>query len=169
MQSSLYSGPSDAPRAVPFCGRKRQKTWSLAERALHLAGIGPYLNRQIPDWSEHPPDSEEAIPEIRQNFPDSCGSPGIAIEVSWALPLRFGATGRCIPFGATVPHRSTTWQSKRGCAVIPTLRSPTIPKGSNLLAAWTKSNSRNKERRSLRLTRICEGLAAVFAYFVLSS
>jgi histidinol phosphatase-like PHP family hydrolase len=33
-----------------------------------LAGIGPYLNRQILDWFEHPPEAEEAIPEIRQNF-----------------------------------------------------------------------------------------------------
>ena len=33
-----------------------------------LAGIGPYLNKQIIDWLRHPPDLEEAIPEIRQNF-----------------------------------------------------------------------------------------------------
>jgi len=34
MQSSLCSGRSDAPHAVPFFGRKRQKTWSLAGRVL---------------------------------------------------------------------------------------------------------------------------------------
>ena len=33
-----------------------------------LAGIGPYLNKQIIDWLRHPPESVEAIPEIRQNF-----------------------------------------------------------------------------------------------------
>jgi histidinol phosphatase-like PHP family hydrolase len=33
-----------------------------------LAGIGPYLNKQILDWFKHPPEAEEAIPEIRQNF-----------------------------------------------------------------------------------------------------
>jgi len=33
-----------------------------------LAGIGPYLNKQIIDWVRHPPSLEEAIPEIRQNF-----------------------------------------------------------------------------------------------------
>lgn len=33
-----------------------------------LAGIGPYLNKQIIDWLRHPPESAEAIPEIRQNF-----------------------------------------------------------------------------------------------------
>jgi histidinol phosphatase-like PHP family hydrolase len=33
-----------------------------------LAGIGPYLNKQILDWLRHPPEPEEAIPEIRQNF-----------------------------------------------------------------------------------------------------
>jgi histidinol phosphatase-like PHP family hydrolase len=33
-----------------------------------LAGIGPYLNKQIIDWLRHPPELEEAIPEIRQNF-----------------------------------------------------------------------------------------------------
>ncbi len=38
------------------------------ESLTELAGIGPYLKRQILDWFEHPPDSEEAIPEIRQNF-----------------------------------------------------------------------------------------------------
>ena len=33
-----------------------------------LAGIGPYLNKQIIDWLRHPLEFEEAIPEIRQNF-----------------------------------------------------------------------------------------------------
>ena len=33
-----------------------------------LPGIGPYLNRQIVQWLEHPPDLGEAIPEIRRNF-----------------------------------------------------------------------------------------------------
>ena len=33
-----------------------------------LAGIGPYLNKQIIDWLRHPPESADAIPEIRQNF-----------------------------------------------------------------------------------------------------
>jgi len=33
-----------------------------------LAGIGPYLNKQIIDWLRYPPESAEAIPEIRQNF-----------------------------------------------------------------------------------------------------
>jgi histidinol phosphatase-like PHP family hydrolase len=33
-----------------------------------LAGIGPYLNKQILDWLRHPPEPREAIPEIRQNF-----------------------------------------------------------------------------------------------------
>lgn len=33
-----------------------------------LAGIGPYLNKQILEWLRHPPDIEEAIPEIRQKF-----------------------------------------------------------------------------------------------------
>jgi histidinol phosphatase-like PHP family hydrolase len=31
-------------------------------------GIGPYLNRQIVQWLENPPDRDEAIPEIRRNF-----------------------------------------------------------------------------------------------------
>ena len=33
-----------------------------------LAGIGPYLNKQIIDWLRHPPEVEKVIPEIRQNF-----------------------------------------------------------------------------------------------------
>jgi putative hydrolase len=33
-----------------------------------LAGIGPFLNKQIIDWLRHPPELEGAIPEIRQNF-----------------------------------------------------------------------------------------------------
>jgi hypothetical protein len=33
-----------------------------------LPGIGPYLNRQIIQWLERPPDLDEEIPEIRQNF-----------------------------------------------------------------------------------------------------
>jgi histidinol phosphatase-like PHP family hydrolase len=33
-----------------------------------LPGIGPYLNKQIIEWLRHPPELEEAIPEIRQNF-----------------------------------------------------------------------------------------------------
>jgi hypothetical protein len=33
-----------------------------------LPGIGPYLNRQIAHWLEHPPDLDEEIPEIRRNF-----------------------------------------------------------------------------------------------------
>jgi histidinol phosphatase-like PHP family hydrolase len=33
-----------------------------------LAGIGPYLNKQIVDWLRHPPEPEEEIPDIRQNF-----------------------------------------------------------------------------------------------------
>ena len=39
------------------------------DRSLtELPGIGPYLNRQIVQWLEHPPDLGEAIPEIRRNF-----------------------------------------------------------------------------------------------------
>ena len=33
-----------------------------------LPGIGPYLNRQIVQWLEDPPDLDEAIPDIRRNF-----------------------------------------------------------------------------------------------------
>jgi histidinol phosphatase-like PHP family hydrolase len=33
-----------------------------------LPGIGPYLNRQIVNWLEHPPDLDEVIPETRRNF-----------------------------------------------------------------------------------------------------
>ena len=33
-----------------------------------LAGIGPYLNKQIIEWLKRPPELEGAIPEIRQNF-----------------------------------------------------------------------------------------------------
>jgi histidinol phosphatase-like PHP family hydrolase len=33
-----------------------------------LAGIGPYLNKQLIDWLRHPPELAEPIPEIRQNF-----------------------------------------------------------------------------------------------------
>ncbi|HLZ42908.1 MAG TPA: PHP domain-containing protein [Candidatus Sulfotelmatobacter sp.] len=33
-----------------------------------LAGIGPYLNKQILEWLRHPPEVEESIPEIRKNF-----------------------------------------------------------------------------------------------------
>jgi histidinol phosphatase-like PHP family hydrolase len=33
-----------------------------------LSGIGPYLNKQIIDWLRHPPELEEAIPEIRHDF-----------------------------------------------------------------------------------------------------
>jgi histidinol phosphatase-like PHP family hydrolase len=33
-----------------------------------LAGIGPYLNKQIIEWLGHPPELEQVIPEIRQNF-----------------------------------------------------------------------------------------------------
>ena len=33
-----------------------------------LPAIGPYLNRQIVQWLEHPPDLDEVTPEIRRNF-----------------------------------------------------------------------------------------------------
>jgi hypothetical protein len=33
-----------------------------------LPALGPYLNRQIVHWLEHPPDLEEPNPEIRRNF-----------------------------------------------------------------------------------------------------
>jgi histidinol phosphatase-like PHP family hydrolase len=33
-----------------------------------LPAIGPYLNKQILNWLEHPPDLDWAIPEIRRNF-----------------------------------------------------------------------------------------------------
>jgi hypothetical protein len=33
-----------------------------------LAGIDPYLNKQIINWLTYPPGLEEAIPKIRQNF-----------------------------------------------------------------------------------------------------
>ena len=33
MQSSRYSGRSDVPHDVPFCGRKRQKKYTHAGRA----------------------------------------------------------------------------------------------------------------------------------------
>ena len=33
-----------------------------------LPAIGPYLSKQIVDWLRHPPELEEAIPEIRSNF-----------------------------------------------------------------------------------------------------
>jgi len=33
-----------------------------------LPAIGPYLNKQILTWVEHPPDLDWAIPEIRRNF-----------------------------------------------------------------------------------------------------
>ena len=69
MQSSRCSGHSDAPPAVPFCGRKRQKKSTHVGRALRLlSGIGPYLNKQIIDWLRHPPEPVERVPEIRHNF-----------------------------------------------------------------------------------------------------
>jgi hypothetical protein len=33
-----------------------------------LPAIGPYLNKQLLNWLEHPPDLDWAIPEIRRNF-----------------------------------------------------------------------------------------------------
>jgi hypothetical protein len=33
-----------------------------------LPAIGPYLNKQILNWLQHPPDLDWAIPEIRRNF-----------------------------------------------------------------------------------------------------
>jgi hypothetical protein len=33
-----------------------------------LPAIGPYLNKQILNWLEHPPDLDWAIPEVRRNF-----------------------------------------------------------------------------------------------------
>ena len=33
-----------------------------------LPAVGPYLNKQILNWLEHPPDLDWAIPEIRRNF-----------------------------------------------------------------------------------------------------
>ena len=31
-----------------------------------LSGIGPYLNKQILNWLENPPDLDETIPEVRE-------------------------------------------------------------------------------------------------------
>ena len=33
-----------------------------------LSGIGPYLNKEILNWLENPPDPDETIPEVRRNF-----------------------------------------------------------------------------------------------------
>ena len=33
-----------------------------------LPAIGPYLNKQILNWVEHPPDLDWALPEIGRNF-----------------------------------------------------------------------------------------------------
>jgi histidinol phosphatase-like PHP family hydrolase len=33
-----------------------------------LSGIGPYLNKQILNWLENPPNLDETIPEVRRNF-----------------------------------------------------------------------------------------------------
>lgn len=46
-----------------------------------LAGIGPYLNKQIIDWLRHPPEPAEAIPEIRQNF--------LTLAEAWTLRSKY--------------------------------------------------------------------------------
>jgi histidinol phosphatase-like PHP family hydrolase len=45
-----------------------EEIYARGESLTVLSGIGPYLNKQIIDWLRHPPEREEAIPEIRQNF-----------------------------------------------------------------------------------------------------
>jgi histidinol phosphatase-like PHP family hydrolase len=45
-----------------------EEIFARGESLTVLSGIGPYLNKQIIDWLRHPPELEEAIPEIRQNF-----------------------------------------------------------------------------------------------------
>jgi histidinol phosphatase-like PHP family hydrolase len=55
---------------------RRAFLWPEEAKEIHargesltlLSGIGPYLNRQIVDWLEHPPELEGAVPEIRHNF-----------------------------------------------------------------------------------------------------
>jgi histidinol phosphatase-like PHP family hydrolase len=58
------------------CAARRSFLWpeeaedmlARGQSLTELAGIGPYLNKQIIDWLTYPPELEEAIPEIRQNF-----------------------------------------------------------------------------------------------------
>jgi hypothetical protein len=59
--------PTRSTTFLSLAGRGRRHARSGAE-PYELAGIGPYLNKQIIDWLTCPPDLEEAIPEIRQNF-----------------------------------------------------------------------------------------------------
>ena len=69
MRSSRCSGHCDARRGVPYCGRKKQKTLSRqAAASRNSRASGHYLDRQIVQWLEHPPELDEPIPEIRRNF-----------------------------------------------------------------------------------------------------
>ncbi len=45
-----------------------EEIYARGESLTVLSGIGPYLNKQIIDWLRHPPEFEQAAPDIRQNF-----------------------------------------------------------------------------------------------------
>jgi hypothetical protein len=75
--------------------------FALGRTLTELAGIGPYLNKQILNWMRHPPELEEANPDIRQNF--------LTLEEASTLRSKYlecfhGIRGdcRCTRFGATV-------------------------------------------------------------------
>lgn len=57
-----------AARRAFLWPEEAEETHARGESLTVLSGIGPYLNKQIIDWLEHPPQPEEAIPEIRHNF-----------------------------------------------------------------------------------------------------
>jgi histidinol phosphatase-like PHP family hydrolase len=57
-----------AARRAFLWTEEAEKIHARGESLTVLSGIGPYLSKQIIDWLRHPPELEEAIPEIRHNF-----------------------------------------------------------------------------------------------------
>ena len=57
-----------AARRAFLWPEEAEEIHARGESLTVLSGIGPYLNKQIIDWLSHPPEFEEAIPEIRRNF-----------------------------------------------------------------------------------------------------
>jgi histidinol phosphatase-like PHP family hydrolase len=57
-----------AARRAFLWPEEAEEIHARGETLTDLSGIGPYLNKQIVGWLEHPPELEEAIPEIRSNF-----------------------------------------------------------------------------------------------------
>jgi regulator of sirC expression with transglutaminase-like and TPR domain len=74
-----------AARRAFLWPEEAEEIHARGETLTVLSGIGPYVNKQIIDWLEHPPQPEGAIPEIRHNFLTLAEARNLTVEISPAL------------------------------------------------------------------------------------